>query len=143
MYPINPISNPCVFRFSQDGTQKAYIKAEEATDRDEVQKALNARSFLQFRQPFVLLFSNPACSKAVRFGFSFDIEVLVVGMSGLIEKAYTVSACRQGDALTVHFFSGYEAAILVPAGFIKNWVVEPGKTRVKRTSFADFQRKFA
>jgi len=131
-----PFPHKSVFRLSTEGVNMAIIEAEEAVTKEEVQQALNGRTPLHFRQPLVLQFPDPAKPLSVHFRFSFDIEVLVVAMDGTIESAYPVSAYRNGEAMNIQFFSGYDCAILVPKGFTENWQVLPGKTSVRRFSLS-------
>jgi hypothetical protein len=114
----------------------AMIEAEEAVTNEEVQQALTGRSVLHFRQPLLLHFSDPYTPLPISFRYSFDVEILVVGLDGVIERAYLVPAHKHNDALNVHFFSGYDCAILVPRGFMSSWQVIPGKTSVRRFSLS-------
>lgn len=135
--PISfPFTHHSVFRLSTEGVNMAMIEAEDAVTLEEVQQALNGRTPLHFSRPLVLQFPDPANPLPVHFRFSFDTEVLVVALNGIIENAYPVPAYKSGEALNVQFFSGYDYAILVPKGFIESWQVVPGKTSVRRFSLS-------
>jgi hypothetical protein len=138
-----PFPSKSVFRLSTEGINMAMIEAEEAVTKEEVQQALNGRTALHFRQPLVLQFPDPANPLPIHFRFSFDIEVLVVSMNGVIESAYKVPAHKIGEAMNVQFFSGYDCAILVPKGFIDNWQVIPGKTSVRLFSLSLLRKRTA
>ncbi len=131
-----PFPHKSVFRLSTEGVNMAMIEAEEAVAKEEVQQALNGRTPLSFRQPLVLQFPDPSIPLPIHFRFTFDTEVLVVAVNGIIESAYQVPAYKSGEALNVQFFSGYDCAILVSKGFIDNWQVVPGKTSVRRFSLS-------
>jgi hypothetical protein len=129
-----PFPHKSVIRLSTEGVNMAMIEAEEAVTKEELQQALSGRTSLYFRQPLILRFPDPATPMPIHFRFSFDTEVLVADLAGNIEKAYPVPAYRQGDVINIHFFSGYDCAILVPRGFIESWQVVPGKTKLRRFS---------
>jgi len=138
-----PFSHKSVFRLSTQGISMALIEAEEAVTKEEVQQALSGRTILHFRQPLVLHFPDPQTPLPICFRFSFDVEILVVAMNGVVENAYPIPAFKNGDVLNVQFFSGYDYAILVPKGFIQNWQVLPGKTSVRRFSLSSAGKRTA
>jgi hypothetical protein len=138
-----PFSHKSVFRLSTEGVNMALIEAEEAVSKEEVQQALSGRTILHFRQPLLLHFPDPQTPLPIYFRFSFDVEILVVAMNGVVENAYPIPAFKNGDVLNVQFFSGYDYAILVPKGFIQNWQVVPGKTSVRRFSLSSAGKRTA
>lgn len=138
-----PFPHKSVFRLSTEGVSMAMIEAEEAMTKEEVQQALTGRTILHFRQPLLLHFPDPNTPLPIHFRFSFDVEILVVSMNGIIENAYLIPAYKQGDVLNVQFFSGFDSAILVPKGFIQNWQVIPGKTSVRRFSLSSAGKRTA
>lgn len=138
-----PFQHKSVFRLSTEGVSMAMLEAEEAVTREEVQQALTGRTILHFRQPLILHFPEPQTPLSIFFRFSFDVEILVVSMDGVVENAYKIPAYKKGDVLNVQFFSGYDYAILVPKGFIQNWQVVPGKTSVRRFSLSSAGKRTA
>jgi hypothetical protein len=127
-----PFPQHCFLRFQKDGKSYAPVEAEEAISSAEVYQALNGRSRLQFTRPLVLHFENPLIQTPVWFGFSFDVEVMVVGLDGLVKKTYPVAKHKEGSARFIQFFCDYAYAVVVPAGFCKNWGIEEQGTTVKR-----------
>lgn len=138
-----PFQQSCFFRLHNGAKQLALLEAEEASTPAEVYQALNYRSRLHFTRPLVLHFDNPLLNAPVWFGFSFDVEVIVVGLDGVVKKAYPVPRSREDAALFVQFFADYACAILVPYGFCKEWNVQEGITVVRRTRTSLYSRKTA
>jgi hypothetical protein len=130
-----PFRNACFISFSKDWKQYAPLEVEEAVTDPEIYQALNYRSLLQFRKPLLLHFNKFDVQTPVWFGFSFDVEVIVVGLNGVIEKIYEMPRYREGAGVFLQFFSGYTYAILAPKGFSKAHVLESGTIKVKYTSF--------
>ena len=144
MSPIPyPFPHSCYIRFSNGHTRMALINCEQATSPEEISQSLNHRSPLHFRKPLVLHFNNPTQQTATCFRFQFDVEVIVVNKNNIVEKVYPVRKSTPDQALHIHFFGGYQCAILVPAGFSKQWKVEPGVTAVKRISMQTLAEKTA
>lgn len=138
-----PFQQTSYFTLSEGKKQFAPIEAEEAVGQQEIYQALNYRSLLDFTRPLVLHFSNPLVQMPVWFGFSFDVEVLVIGLDGTVQKAYTVPKHQPGSALFVQFFCDYDSAILVPKGFIKKWGIKEQETRVRRIRMTAMLEKTA
>ena len=70
------------------------LEAEEAVTPAEVYQALNYRSRLHFSRPLVLHFDNPSVSIPVWFGFSFDVELLVVDTAGCVQQVLLIPRRR-------------------------------------------------
>jgi hypothetical protein len=138
-----PYQQTCFFRLQQGHTSMALVEAEEAVTPAEVYQALNYRSRLHFSRPLILHFDDPSVNTPVWFNFTFDVEVIVVGLDGLVSKTYPVPRSREEAALFVQFFSDYAYAVLVPYGFCKEWKVEAGSTVVRRTRMSAPSRKTA
>ena len=119
------------------------IEAEEAVTPAEVYQALNFRSRLHFTRPLVLHFEHPLVGTPVWFGFSFDVELLVVDTTGCVQQILNIPRRQPNDALFVQFFSDYAYAILVPAGFSRNWNVAVRLTKVNRIRTAHYIQQTA
>lgn len=119
------------------------IEAEEAVTPAEVYQALNYRSRLHFTRPLVLHFENPSVGTPVWFGFSFDVELLVVDAAGCVQQVSYIPKRQINDALFVQFFADYAYAILAPAGFSRNWNVSVGLTNVNRIRTAHYIQQTA
>jgi hypothetical protein len=144
MQPLSfPFQQTCFFRLQQGQRAMALVEAEEAVTPAEVYQALNYRSRLHFNKPLVLHFENPLVQMPVWFDFAFDVEVVVVGLDGVVKKTYPVPRSREGSAMFVQFFADYAFAILVPYGFCKEWNVQEGVTVARRTRTSLYSRKTA
>lgn len=119
------------------------VEAEEAVTPAEVYQALNYRSRLHFTRPLVLHFENPAVGTPVWFGFSFDVELLVVDAAGCVQQVLALPKRQTNDALFVQFFADYAFAILAPAGFSREWQVAPQHTKVNRIRTAHYVQQTA
>lgn len=129
-----PFAEQCYFNFSLGSKKLPPIQAEVATSAAEIYQALNYRTWLDFKQPLVLVFNTPATQTPVWFGFKFDIEVIIIGNDGRVQKTYEMPKYKEGSGIVVQLFSTCEAAILVPKGFCKKWAVLEQCTFVRRTS---------
>jgi Uncharacterized ACR, COG1430 len=136
-----PFSNKCYFSICEGRRHYSPIEAEEAITTAEIYQSLNYRSQFQFRKPLVLHFPGVDQQTAVWFGYSFDVEVILVDASGTISKTFTMPKRREGDALFVQFFIDCAYAILVPVGFCKKWDIREQLHTVKLTSFAFRQKQ--
>jgi len=85
----------------------------------------------------VLHFADPSRQTGLCFRFRFDAEVIVVNRQGIVEKVYPIRKSNPDEALHIHFFGGYDAAILAPAGFAQQWNIQPGITQVKKISLSE------
>jgi hypothetical protein len=110
----------------------ALINCEAAITPDEINQSLNFRSLLHFRKPMVLHFPDPSRQTGLCFRFRFDAEVIVVNRAGIVEKIYPIRKSSPDEALHIHFFGGYEYAIIAPTSFCNQWNIIPGTTSVKR-----------
>lgn len=129
-----PFANTCYFMFEQGQQKLAPVKAEEAVTADEVYQALNYRSAASFHQPLVLHFEETSRQTPVWFGFSFDVEVIVVDTNGLVKKTFEMPKMKEGSGIFIQLFGDCSFAILVPKGFCKKWHVQEEVTFAKRTS---------
>ena len=127
-----PYSNNTFIRFSNGPTKMALINCEAAITPEEISQSLNFRSLLQFRKPMVLHFDKCSGQNTVCFQFRFDAEVIVVNRDNVIEKIYPVRKYTPNEALHIHFFGGYQYAILAPKGFSDQWKIQAENTKVKR-----------
>ncbi len=96
---------------------------------------------IAFRKPLVLHFPGADQQSAVWFGYSFDVEVILVDAKGIVSKTFVMPKHKAGDALFVQFFVDYAYAILAPVGFCKKWGVREMDTTAKLTSFAFLQKQ--
>lgn len=138
-----PFQHNCFFRLVNGQTPMTLIEAEEAVTPAEVYQALNYRSRLHFTRPLVLHFENPSVGTPVWFGFSFDVELLVVDAAGCVQQVSYIPKRQINDALFVQFFADYAYAILAPAGFSRNWNVSVGLTNVNRIRTAHYIQQTA
>ena len=136
-----PFSNKCYFSICEGRQHYAPIEAEEAVTASEIYQSLNYRNQFQFRKPLVLHFPSIDQQSAVWFGYSFDVEVMLVDATGNISKTFRMPKRREGDALFVQFFIDCAYAIIVPVGFCKKWNIRENDHTVKLTSFAFLQKQ--
>lgn len=136
-----PFSNKCYFSFGNGKQQLAPVEAEEAVTTAEIYQSLNHRSVHSFRKPLVLHFPGTDQQSAVWFGYSFDVEVILVDAHGAISKTFVMPKHKGGDALFVQFFVDYAYAILAPVGFCKKWGVREMDTTAKLTSFTFLHKR--
>ena len=132
-----PFPNTTFIRFYNGQTRMALINCEAAITPDEINQSLNFRSLLHFRKPMVLHFPDPSRQTGICFRFRFDAEVIVVNRAGIVEKIYPIRKSSPDEALHIHFFGGYDAAILAPAGFAQQWNIQPAITQVKKISLTE------
>ena len=138
-----PYSNTTFIRFSNGPTKMALINCEGAITPEEISQSLNFRSLLQFRKPMVLHFDKCSGQNTVCFQFRFDAEVIVVNRDNVVEKIYPVRKHTPSEALHIHFFGGYQYAILAPKGFADQWKLQAGNTAVKRICMSSPAEKTA
>jgi hypothetical protein len=138
-----PFPNTTFIRFYNGQTRMALINCEAAITPDEINQSLNFRSLLHFRKPMVLHFPDPSRQTGLCFRFRFDAEVIVVNRQGIVEKIYPIRKSTTDEALHIHFFGGYDAAIIAPVGFAQQWNIQPGNTNVKKISLAEKMSKTA
>lgn len=136
-----PFSNKCYFSICDGNRSYAPIEAEEGVTAAEIYQSLNYRNQFQFRKPLVLHFPGVDQQTAVWFGYSFDVEVILIDANGSIAKTFTMPKRKDGDALFVQFFIDYAYAILVPVGFCKKWNIREQHHSAKLTSFAFLQKQ--
>ena len=136
-----PFNNKCYFSICEGNRSYAPVEAEEAVTTAEIYQSLNYRSQHQFRKPLVLHFPAVEQQSAVWFGYSFDVEVILVDAEGSISKTFVMPKRREGDALFVQFFIDCAYAILVPVGFCKKWNIRTLHHSAKLTSFAFLQKQ--
>jgi Uncharacterized ACR, COG1430 len=136
-----PFSNKCYFSFSEGTRRYAPVEAEEAVTSAEIYQSLNFRNQHQFRKPLVLHFPGVDQQTAVWFGYSFDVELILVDATGSISKIVHMPKHREGDALFVQFFIDCAYAILVPVGFCKKWNLKEKQHKATLTSFAFLQKQ--
>ncbi len=129
-----PFSNQCYVTLGKGLKKFAPIQAEEAVTNDEVYQALNYRSQASFHRPLILHFEDQIRNTPVWFGFSFDVEVIIVGIDGVVKRTYEMPKYKEGSGIFVQLFSDCSCAILVPKGFCKKWDVLEQSTFVRRTS---------
>lgn len=129
-----PFGNTTYIRFSNGPTKMALISCEAAVTREEISQSLNYRSLLQFRKPMVLHFNRGNGQHTACFQFRFDVEVIVVNQENRVEKVYPVRKHTPQEAIHIHFFGGYQYAILAPKGFSTQWNIQAGNTMVKKIS---------
>ena len=138
-----PYSNTTFIRFSNGPTKMALINCEAAITAGEISQSLNFRSLLQFRKTMVLHFDKSSGQNTVCFQFCFEVEVIVVNRNNVIEKIYPVRKHTPNEALHIHFFGGYQYAILAPKGFSDQWKLQAGITAVKRICMSSPAEKTA
>lgn len=136
-----PFGNKCYFSFGIGRQKLAPVEAEEAVTTAEIYQSLNHRSAHSFRKPLVLNFPSSEQQSAVWFGYSFDVEVLLIDAGGVISKTFVMPKHKEGDALFVQFFVDYAYAILAPVGFCKKWGIREMDTTAKLTSFAFLHKR--
>ena len=129
-----PYPNTTFIRFSNGPTKMALINCEAAITPKEISQSLNFRSLLQFRKPMVLHFDKSSGQNAVCFQFRFDAEVIVVNSENIVEKTYLARKFSPNEVLHIHFFGGYQYAILAPKGFSDQWNIKAGITTVRSIS---------
>jgi uncharacterized membrane protein (UPF0127 family) len=127
-----PFPNTTYIRFYNGQTRMALINCEAAITAGEISQSLNFRSLLQFRKPMVLHFDKADGQTSVAFQFCFDAEVIVVNRDNVVENIYPIRKYTPHEALHIHFFGGYQYAILAPKGFSNQWKIQAGNTAVKR-----------
>jgi hypothetical protein len=138
-----PFPNTTFIRFYNGQTRMALINCEAAITPDEINQSLNFRSLLHFRKPMVLHFPDPSRQTGLCFRFRFDAEVIVVNRAGIVEKIYPIRKSSPDEALHIHFFCGYQYAILAPKGFSNQWKIQAGNTAVKRICMFTLAEKTA